>query len=46
MKPKTPSRMKQGHLLYQDLLEQLDPKDPLLMLAKKMVHPVRAYFAS
>ena len=36
MKPETPSREKQGHLLYQDLLEQLDPKDPLLMLAKNI----------
>jgi hypothetical protein len=24
MKPKSPSRQKQGHLLYPDLLEQLD----------------------
>ena len=36
MKPKTVARVKQGHLVYQDLLEQLDPKDPLLLLAKKI----------
>ena len=36
MKPKTPSRQKQGHFLYQDLLEQLNPKAPLLLLAKKI----------
>src|SRR5215469_7839755 len=36
MKPKTAPREKQGHLLYQDLLEQLNPKDPLLLLAKKI----------
>jgi len=36
MKPKTPSREKQSHLLYQDLLEQLNPNDPLLMLAKRI----------
>src|SRR5215469_4750885 len=36
MKPKTPSREKQSHLLYQDLLEQLNPKDPLLLLGKEI----------
>ena len=36
MQPKTPSREKQGHLLYQDLLEQLNPKHPLLVLARKL----------
>ena len=36
MKPKTPPREKQGHLVYQDLLEQLNPKDPLLLLGKKI----------
>ena len=36
MKPKTPSREKQGNFLYQDLLEQLNPKHPLLVLAKKL----------
>lgn len=36
MKPKPPPRQKQGNSLYQDLLEQLDPKDPLLLLAKKI----------
>jgi len=36
MKPKTPPREKQSHLLYQDLLEQLNPKDPLLLLGKKI----------
>lgn len=36
MRPKTSSRQKQGHLLYQDLLEQLNPKTPLLLLAKKI----------
>ena len=35
MKPKTPPREKQGFFLYQDLLEQLNPKAPLLALAKK-----------
>jgi len=36
MKPKTSPREKQGHLLYQDLLEQLNPNEPLLVLAKKI----------
>jgi IS5 family transposase len=36
MKPKPPSRQKQSHLLYQDLLEQLNPREPLLLLAKKL----------
>ena len=36
MKPKTPPRQKQGNFLYQDLLEQLNPKDPLLLLAGKI----------
>ena len=36
MKPKTAPREKQGHLLYQNLLEQLNPKDPLLLLGKKI----------
>jgi IS5 family transposase len=36
MKPKTPSHEKQGHLLYPDLVNQLDPKDPLLLLAKQI----------
>lgn len=36
MKPKTPSRQKQGNFLYQDLLEQLNPQAPLLLLAKKI----------
>ena len=36
MKPKTPSRQKQYNFLYQDLLEQLNPKDPLLLLAKQI----------
>ena len=36
MKPKNPSGQKQGHLLYQDLLEQLNPKDTLLLLAEKL----------
>ena len=35
MKSMTPSREKQGHLLYQDLLKQLNPKHPLLALARK-----------
>lgn len=33
MKPKMPSPQKQGHLLYPDLLDQLNPKAPLLVLA-------------
>jgi IS5 family transposase len=36
MKPKTVPREKQSHLLYQDLLEQLNPKHPLLALAQKL----------
>ena len=36
MKPKTSLRTKQGHLLYPDLLEQLNPKHPLLALAQKL----------
>ena len=36
MKPKTTQRVKQGNLLYQDLLEQLNPKDPLLLLGQKI----------
>jgi len=36
MKPKTTPQEKQGHLLYQDLLEQLNPKHPLLALAQKL----------
>ena len=36
MKPKSPSRQKQGHLLYPDLLDQLNPKLPLLVLARKL----------
>ena len=31
-----PQAQKQGNFLYQDLLEQLDPKDPLLLLAKNI----------
>ena len=36
MKPKHPSREKQGNFLYQDLLDQLNPEHPLLALAKKL----------
>ena len=36
MKPKTAPREKQSHLLYQDLLQQLNPKHPLLALAQKL----------
>ena len=36
MKPKISPRQKQGNFLYQDLLEQLDPKAPLLILAKRL----------
>lgn len=36
MKPKSSSSQKQGNFLYQDLLEQLNPKTPLLLLAKKI----------
>lgn len=36
MKPKKSSRQKQGHLLYPDLLDQLNPKDPLFLLAEKL----------
>jgi IS5 family transposase len=36
MKPKPSSGVKQGHLLYPDLLKQLNPKHPLLVLAQKI----------
>jgi IS5 family transposase len=36
MKSKSPPPGKQGHLLYQDLLKQLNPKHPLLALAQKL----------
>ena len=36
MRPKSATSQKQGHLLYPDLLEQLNPKAPLLLLAKRM----------
>jgi IS5 family transposase len=36
MKPKTLPQQKQGNFLYHDLLEQLNPKAPLLLLAKKI----------
>ena len=36
MKPKPSSRQQQGNFLYQDLLDQLNPKHPVLMLAKKI----------
>ena len=36
MKPKTPSQQKQYNFLYQDLLEQLNPQNPLLLLAKRI----------
>jgi IS5 family transposase len=36
MKPKTSPREKQGHLLYPDLLDNLNPKLPLLALGKKI----------
>jgi IS5 family transposase len=36
MKSKSPSPHKQGHLFYQDLLKHLNPRDPLLILAKKL----------
>jgi len=36
MKPKPSSRQQQGNFLYQDLLDQLNPKHPLLLLAKKI----------
>lgn len=35
MKPKTASNKTQISFLYPDLMDQLNPKDPLLMLAKK-----------
>lgn len=35
MKAKDSSRQTQGHLLYPNLLEQLNPEDPLLALAQK-----------
>ena len=36
MKAKPDPRHSQASFLYQDLLDQLDPKDPLLLLAKKI----------
>lgn len=36
MKPKSPSDQKQLNFLYQDLLEQLNPKAPLLVLARRL----------
>jgi IS5 family transposase len=36
MKPKTSSPVKQGNFLYPDLLEQLNPRHPLLALAQKL----------
>ena len=36
MIPKTPLKQQQGNFLYQDLLDQLNPKHPLLLLAKKI----------
>ena len=36
MKPKSHSSQRQGNFLYQDLLEQLNPKAPLLLLAKRI----------
>lgn len=36
MKPKSPLKQQQGNFLYQDLLEQLNPKHPLLLVAKKI----------
>ncbi len=36
MKPKSAPTKKQGNFLYHDLLEQLNPKAPLLLLAKKI----------
>jgi IS5 family transposase len=40
MKPKPLSCRKQGNFLYQDLLEQLNPKAPLLLSAKKIPREV------
>ena len=37
MKPKSSPQQKQGNFLYQDLLEQLNPKAPLLLLAKRIL---------
>ena len=36
MRPKAPLKQQQGNFLYQDLLDQLNPKHPLLLLAKKI----------
>ena len=36
MKPKRTFRQTQGNFLYKDLIDQLNPKDPLLLLAKKI----------
>ena len=36
MKSKDPLKQQQGNFLYQDLLDQLNPKHPLLLLAKRI----------
>lgn len=36
MKPKRISREKQGNFLYPELMDQLNPKDPLLILGKRI----------
>ena len=36
MKPKPPLKQQQANFLYQDLIDQLNPKHPLLLLAKKI----------
>jgi IS5 family transposase len=36
MKPKPPLHEQQGHLLYQDLLQQLNPKHPLVVLSQNL----------
>ena len=36
MKPKSSSSAKQGNLLFPDLMSQLNPKHPLLLLAQKL----------
>jgi len=36
MKPKRISRKNQDNFLYPELMDQLNPKDPLLVLGKKI----------
>jgi len=41
MKPKTPLKQQQANFLYQDLIDQLNPKHPLLLFGKE--NPLGAF---